>query len=182
MKNLKELQEKYSKHFNGLGHVKWGGKSFYEINSDKPLSLNSVGGKDGFILNELGQVQCYEILEADYKFFISEKEITEDEYYKYVEEAGYDSEKEEELGLKIENNNIREWWGLTLDNYYPWPYYPDKEIIAFEIVSNLPYFYEGVIYNVEEEVIRSTENYELAYVVWECLEHPEFFRPIYKNN
>ncbi len=179
MKNLKQLQEKYSKYHNGLGHIRWGGKTFYEVNSDVPLQLNSYGGNEGFILNELGQVQLWEFFDAPFQYFLKDVEITYEEWEKLENEIYWNSEKEEELGLDVKHDNIRKWWGLTLDNYYPHPCYPEKEIIAFEVINAFPYFDEGKIYEVEDAIIRSEEDYELSYFTWQCLEYPEFFKPIF---
>lgn len=175
MKNLKEIQEKYRKYFNGLGHVRWGGKSYYGINSDKPLNLNSYGGEEGFKLNELGQVELWETKENHiYTYFYKGQEVSEEDYWRLEDDGVSDDD------LTLKSEGCKKYWGLTLDNYFPHPWYPEKEIISFEIINNLPYFDEGGIYEVEGNLIRSDEDFELAYFTWQCLEHPEFFKPIYK--
>ena len=174
MKNLKELQEKYSRYFNGLGHVSFGGKSYYEINSDKPLNLNSVGGKEGFVLNELGQVELWESREHyNYTFFYKSQEVTEEEFHRLDDEGVSPDD------LTLQSEPSKKWWGLTLDNYYPWPYYPDKKIKAFEVIRNIPFFDEGEIYDVYCGEIKSIDGY-IIYTEEECLEYPEFFRPRYE--
>lgn len=176
MKNLKELQEKYSRYFNGLGHVRWGGKSYYEINSDIPLNINSYGGKDGFILNDLGQVELWEHKEVyNYTYFYKGQEITEEEFSRLDDEGASD----EDLELKSEHS--KKWWGLTLDNYYPWPYYPDKKLLGFEVVNNIPFFTEGNLYGISCGEIMSDDDY-IIYTEDQCLNYPEFFRPFYKND
>lgn len=174
MKNLKELQEKYSRYFNGLGHVSWGGKSYYEINSDKPLNLNSYGGKEGFILNELGQVELWEHKEHySYTYYYKGQEVTEEEFHRLDVEGASDDD------LTLQSEPSKKWWGLTLDNYYPWPYFTDKKILKFEVVRNIPFFNEGEVYNVFCGEIIDNEGY-IRYSEEQCLEFPEFFKPIYE--
>jgi len=174
MKNLAELQDKYSRYFNGLGKIGWGGKSYYEINSDIPLNLNSAGGKNGFILNDSGQVELWDSKEHyNYTFFYKGQEITEDEYRKLEDEGASD----DDLTLKSEDS--KKWWGLTLDKYYPHPYYPTTKVISgFEIINNIPFFDEGEFYDLEDDKIRSIDD-DMLYNRLQCLEYPEFFKPIY---
>src|SRR6187402_2726164 len=177
MKNLKQLQEKYSKYSNGLGHIQRGGKSYYEINSDKPLNLNS--DFNGFILNELGQVECYEFFDATYKYFMKGLEISEEDWTRIEDEIKWCSEKEEELQLEIVHDNCRKWRGLTLDNYYPHPYYPEKEVKAFEVIRETPYLEMGEIYEVFCDDLYTPDYDGIKYSVDDCLQYPEFFRPVY---
>lgn len=139
MKNLQQLVERYANKSNGLGSISWGGKSFYETNSDVPLSLNS--SFYGFILNDKQEVELYD----------------------------------------LNRQEIYKWWGKTLDNYYPWPWYPEKEIKAFEVIRDFPLFSLGDILEVDEEgLVRSTQDWEMAYWVDQCLDFPEWFKPIYE--
>lgn len=183
MKNLKEMVDRYKDEPNGVGCVQWGGKSFYEINSDVPLQLNSYGGKDGYILNEEGQVELFEFFDAPHKYFKAGVEITEEEWIEIEDEINWSSEKEEELELEITHDNCRKWWGLTLDNYYPHPWYPEKKTVAFELVGNLPFNKKGIICEVLEgkngwiELYTTDDIYSFS--VKNCLEAPEFFKPIY---
>lgn len=170
MKNLKEISEKYKD--VGLGYINWGGKKYYEINSNTPLSLNSYGGVKGFILNDEGEVELYDI---------SEKVLIKRHYYSDEE---WENEVDYETEHFYDETSSKKWWGKTLDNYYPHPYYPEKEIVAFEIMQNLPFNNIGII----EQVVGEGENswIELEspdgaydFTVSDCLQAPEFFKPIY---
>jgi hypothetical protein len=176
MKNLKEICEKYSD--VGIGRIHWGGKCFYEINSEKPITINSEGGKAGFVRNELGEVQLYEFFEAPYQYYKEDVEITAAEYHNFVETCGYDFEAEERLGLRIEHDNVRHWWGLTLEHYFPYPWYPEKEIIAFELMLDMPLYRSGVVFNVcESGNVIASGPYNFTTDL--CLENPEYFKPLY---
>ncbi len=148
MKNLKEIDERYKNQPNGLGYLGWGGKSFYEINSDKPLYLNSYGGGKGFVLNNLSEVELFEFFETPHQYYLKNVELTEDEYYDILDVIDHDWELEEYIGLKLEHNNCRKWWGLTLDNYYLHPYYPDRKIVSFEVIRDIPFTKIGDILDV----------------------------------
>lgn len=164
MKNLKQLCDKYGY----MGALQWGGKPYHEINSDIPLYLNSYSAPKGFILNENEEVEVY---------CMQEKILVKRHYYS-------DEEWETEVNFETEHfwdeMGYKTWWGKTLDNYYPHPWYPEKEIIAFEVIRNLPYFTVGKTYEVVDDAIQSNEDFELNYWVWQCLEYPEFFKPLYK--
>ena len=187
MLNLKELSERYKD--VGLGYIRFGGHSYYEVNSDIPLKLNSYGGKEGFILNSKGEAQIFEIVSAPFLYFNWEKEITSDEYYDSLDEINNDSKKEGELGLRLEHDSIKRWWGKTLDQYYPHPWYPEKEIIAFELIADLPYNRKGVF--IEVVCAGDCHHGELGWIeltskdgsydftVTECLDLPEYFKPLY---
>jgi len=179
MKNLKELQEKYSKYTNGLGHIRWGGKEYFEINSDKPLKLNGTTGR--FILNDKGEVQLYEILPWEEKTKVYTKKgevITEEQFDLETINLTMDEMKVQEYDVTIEDNV---WWGKTLENYYPYPYYPDKQIKGFTIMKEIPLFELFEYCDLDEDdLIRSTDDYEIAYTKEQCLNLPEFFKPIYK--
>lgn len=177
MLNLKQLVERYPK---GLGEIRFGSHNYYEIDSDKPLSLNSYGGSKGFVLSKKNEVELFEIIEAPYQFFLGEKEITDEEYYRLCDSVNNNIDEEEKLGLRLEHNNVRKWWGKTLENYYPHPYYPEKEVVGFEVISILPYFPKG-FYEVEFDFIKSGVDDTLAYYTSQCLEYPEFFKPIYNE-
>jgi len=176
MKNLKEISEKYKD--VGLGHIRWGGKKYYEINSDKEISLNSYGGSAGFVLNDAEQVQTYYFTDAPYLYYKGKEEITSDEYYALLADIDDDLEKEVALDLSFESVSTILEWGLTLDNYYPYPWYPEREITAFELMMDIPFHRKGIILNVSETgmLIDAVYNFSLAL----CLELAEYFKPIYK--
>lgn len=199
MLNLKQLEERYEgKTNNGqsvTGHLSWGGKSFYEINSDEPLNLNR--DYSGFILNEQGQVQLFSdncipvrIYYTDNSYLISTKDKTD--YY-------------------LDSTEYECTWGKTLDHYYPHPFYetdkfPEKKIKAFEIIRMMPFCEVGqeialvkkkTTYSSDTMMKRGIQNMEYyaidiifrhpmgqekhrgMFTVEDCLEYPEFFRPIY---
>lgn len=167
MKNLQQLVERYANKSNGLGHIQWGGKDYYEINSNICLSLNSCYA--GFILNDKGQVELYDL---------NKREVTERVYYS---DEDWENKVDYETQYFYDRMESIKWWGKTLDNYYPWPWYPEKEIIAFEVMRDFPLFSCGDILKVDEEgLVRSVQDWEMAYWVSQCLEYPEFFKPIYK--
>lgn len=173
MKNLKEIQERYSKYFNGLGHVRWGGKSYYEVNSDIRLNLNSWGGNKGFVLNDLGEVELWDTREYYiHSYYYNGIEISEEEFSRLEDEGVSDDD------LMLKSVDTNKTWGLTLDNYYPHPWYPEKKIKSFEIVNNIPFFNEEEIYDVLCGEIKSDCNL-ITYTEEQCLEYPEFFKPIY---
>lgn len=184
MLNLKELSERYKD--VGLGYIRFGGKSFYEINSETPLQLNSYGGTKGFILNDNNEVELFEFINQDYICRLKGIEITKEEFSSLVEYFNDDELEDEYLSFESTNGS-RKWWGKTLDNYYPHPWFPSKEIVAFELVNNLPFNRKGVI----EKVIGATNDeggwIELNtvdgsydFTVSDCLNSPEFFKPIYQ--
>ncbi len=177
MLNLKELSERYKD--VGLGRISFGGWSYYEINSDIPLSLNSFCGKRGFVLNEKGEVELFQLATPEeYKYYFNDKEIPYDEYWELLDSEMYD---DTHFNVIIEP---KKWWGKTLDNYYPHPWYPERKIIAFELVNDIPFNRKGTV----EEVVGEGENSwielpspEGAYdfTVSDCLNCPEFFKPVY---
>jgi hypothetical protein len=171
MINLKQLSERYKD--VGLGHISFGGKSYYEIDSDTPLRLNSYSGKDGFVLNELGEV---ELCDLNDNRFVKRR-------YFLDENWDYEVDYETEHFWDETKPNMR--WGKTLDNYYPHPWFPDKEIVAFEVINNLPFNRKGTI----EKVVGGLDGWiELEspdgaydFTVVDCLQCPEFFKPIYNE-
>ena len=169
MITIKQLQDRYPD--SSFGH---GGKGYYEINSTTPVFINSYGYKKE-IVNDKGEVQCFDLLDReDYTYTLNGKEISEDKYYLLLED-------EDGIPDGLEQIYSKFWWGKTIDQYYSWPYFPDKEVKAFECVRKIPYFNVGEVYEVEYDgLIRSDEDSELAYWVYQCLEHPEFFKPIYE--
>ncbi len=170
MINLKELDERYKD--VGLGYIRFGGKSYYEINSDIPLSLNSFGGKDGFVLNDKGEVELYKLSETeDYKYYFNDREVSCFEYWELEDSGMYD-----DVSFEIKDNN-KNWWGKTLDHYYPHPWYPQKKIVAFELVNDIPGFRKGKIFNLYMGYIEP--NVGVSYSVDDCLQLVEFFKPLY---
>lgn len=137
MKNMQEIIDRYKNVIpegrSVTGFLMWGGKPYYEINSKKPLSINSITGVE-FITNKKGQVQLYD------------------------------------LGKKVKGTfETSKWWGKTVKNYYPWPWFPKKKIAYFEVVRILPTFQLG-------DKIYTTR----ATLHFNPLDYPEFFKPIYK--
>lgn len=65
------------------------------------------------------------------------------------------------------NFSTRKWWGLTLDKYYPWPYFPDKKIKKWEVVRIMPNYFVGQTI----EVFEIDANFAYA--------NPEFYKPVY---
>lgn len=166
MKNLKQLSEKYN---NNLGQLLWGGKDYYRINSDVPISLNSFGGAQGFVLNEEGQVE---------EFDLNNKVLVKRHYYS---DEDWEYPTEEETEYYWDETEPSMWWGLTLDDYYPWPWYPEKQIKGFIVIKHIPLFDLHEYCEVKDDyLIRSKEEFEIAYTIDECLKYPEFFKPIYE--
>lgn len=166
MKNLKQLSEKYN---NNLGQLLWGGKDYYRINSDVPVSLNSFGGAQGFVLNEKGEVEEYDI---------NNRVVVKRHYFL---DEDFISDSEDPTEYFWDETEPSKWWGLTLDNYYPWPWYPEREIKGFTIIRNLPLFELSQYIELDEEgILRSSEDWELSYTTEQCLNYPEFFIPIYE--
>lgn len=170
MLNLKELSERYKD--VGLGYIRFGGHSYYEVNSDIPLSLNSFGGTTGFILNDKGEVELWEFVDAPYTYYKNGEEISEDEWH--------NTEESEDVQLDIRSDNTRKWWGKTLDNYFPHEWYPDRKIVAFELVNNIPGFRKGEVFEVNvDECYADVGDSGVYYKLHDCLSYPEFFMPIY---
>lgn len=162
MKNMLEIIDRYKEQLpkNGnsvTGFLHWGGKKYYEINSNDPLSINSKWGVE-FITNNKGGVELYSL---DEKIPGINTYFTDDTY-----------EKETKLKTEffIENLSPKTWWGKTIDNYYPWPWFPDKEITHVEIVRIIPEYTLGSQIEVKNN----------AMLLWKALEYPEFFKPLYK--
>ncbi len=161
MKNLKEVFERYESqkgfHCSILVLLNLVSKSFYEINSDKQISLNS--NYSGLILNPEGRAQCY------------------------GGRNNYEIIKEEDKVSDIHNfTDSVKWWGKKLENYYLHPYYPDKNILGFQIIRFLPDCKINDFFKLEFdsngiEVIKVGKH---KYTESDCLEYPEFFKPIYK--
>lgn len=177
MRNLKEISERYKD--VGLGRIRWGGKCFYEINSEKKITINSEGGIRGFVSNELGEVELYEFIDVPYQYYKADLEITADEYHELLDACEHNWEEEETMKLRIEHDNVRHWWGLTLEHYFPYPWYPDREIIGFELMLDMPLYRSGVVFNVSEggNIITDVP-YNFTTDI--CLENPEYFKPLYK--
>ena len=66
---------------------------------------------------------------------------------------------------------------LPLSAYYPHPWYPNKEIVSFEIVRLLPGHDIGDYIEIFANCLISNS---LTLTVQECLQMPEFFMPVYK--
>lgn len=165
MINLQELNNRYKE--DGLGSIKFGGKSYYEINSDKPLSLNCYGGREGFILNKKGEVELFDL---------SDRVLLKRHYY-LTEELNDEDEVEYETEHYWDNMGSNKWWGKTLDSYYPHPWFPVRKIEAFELVNDIPFFRKGKVFKVKDGGVSLSSLVE--YSVSNCLSCPEFFKPLY---
>lgn len=150
MLNLLELQNRY----RCMGKIQWGGKVFFKINTDIPFHLNS--NTDGFILGPCGRVECY---------VTSEENIPINANAESIRTSRFGSPR---------------WYDDVLENFYPWPWYPDKKIVSFDCVRCCPGFDEGIFYDVQHTV---TEDYlqgrKVTIRIKNVLEYPEFFRPNY---
>lgn len=165
MLNLKELSERYKD--VGLGYIRFGGKSYYEINSDISLSLNSFGGSKEFVLNDKEEVELFDI---------SDKVLVKRHYF-LIEDWNEEYEVNYETQYYWDETTPNNWWGKTLDNYYPHPWYPDKKIVAFELINDIPFFRKGKVVKVKNNHI--TFNLGVNYSVDDCLHLVEFFKPLY---
>lgn len=172
MLDLKKLGERYKD--VGLGVCRFGGRNFYEVNSDTPLSLNSYGGTMGFVLNDKEEVEL---------FNLSEKVLVKRHYY-LTEDWNDEDEVEYETEYYWDETEPKKWWGKTLDNYYPHPWYPERKIVAFQLINNVPLHNEGTVFKVKQEIypyiIVTTISGEIYYQLEDCLNCPEFFKPIYE--
>lgn len=83
----------------------------------------------------------------------------------------------------ITDDGTEDSWGLTEDQYYPWPWFPGRTIIAFTCIAYCPGFMFGSDYKLEPEgFITGAGFYEDSYVALTketCLRYPEFFKPVY---
>lgn len=181
MINLQQLVDRYKD--VGLQEIRFRYRHFYEINSDIPLNLSSHGGSAGFILNDKDCVQIFDIIETDedYLFFKDGEQIHRDVFWALVD-AGHRDD------IHLERNNIEYYDGKTLENYYPHPYFPEKQIIAFEIINNLPFCRIGRIEKVvgfdgdglSEWIEIASLDGAYDFTVEDCLNQPEFFKPLYE--
>lgn len=183
MNNFQEIINRYSgkiKRNSVTGYLAWGGKNFYEINSQKELCLNR--DYESFILNEKGEVEIYEIIDRENGLGMTcyrDPEFTIPITYEEIDDEGLEYE---EGYFRNYEEGIKKYWGKTLDHYYPHPWYPNKEIKGFEILRELPEvfigeiielsynFYDGLFIKISQNIIYSLEK---------CLKFCEFFRPIY---
>lgn len=162
------------------GYLSWGGRRFYELNSDVPYHLN--GTYDDFIKNELGEIQCWESGPEEYEYFFDGKLITEKEYNAIWVNENILGETNDELDFRTDIklvNTTKYWWGKTLDQYYPHPYFTDKEIIGFKVIRNLPFYKINEIYYLNDDKNLGDDWSEVDYSLADCLKYPEFFEPIY---
>lgn len=171
MLNLKKLSDRY-KGF-GLGYIRFGGKSFYKIESDEPLQLNSYGGSDGFVLNDNDQVMIINNDDKQYKYFYDGNEISKEEFMS--DKYSIDDDK---LTADIIYDKC---YDETLDKYYPHPWYPNKNILEFEVVNIIPFAKKGDRFKVSDNVIdiRNENSISFSISVEDCLNTPEFFKPLY---
>lgn len=84
---------------------------------------------------------------------------------------------EEFSWLDNELETAKKTYRLPLSGYYPWPWYPNKEIVSFEIVRLLPGHDIGDRLEIFANCLISNS---LTLNVQECLLLPEFFMPVYK--
>jgi hypothetical protein len=72
-----------------------------------------------------------------------------------------------------------------LEDYYPHPWYPDKEIESFECIRMSVYWTKGIRYEVFVEndgYLIEGDDHETRVWLSEALDFPEFFKPIYKGD
>jgi hypothetical protein len=78
----------------------------------------------------------------------------------------------------ITNESGKVWWGLTEDQYYPWPWFPDKKIVAFTCINICPGFEMGKVYAVDNGGFFINDDY-VVHAFTTGLDYPEFFKPVY---
>lgn len=176
MLNLLDLTKRYGN--LGMGYIRFGGHSFYKINSDEPLELNSRGGSDGYILNSDGEVEIFKISDdRSYDIYYKGKKITSEEYDNMELDEVIDD-------IKIVDNSTIKYFDETLDKYYPHPWYPEKEIVSFQVVNISPFLKKDQILNIENGTINiQNDSNEISYTITveDCLKSPEFFKPLYNE-
>ncbi len=182
MLNLQEIINRYKDKIDRssvMGFLTWGGKPYYRINSDKPISLNSTF--EGFILNKEGFAEEYEILENEESLlYFSDKELTNqiswEEFYNLF------GDNDEIYSNQVISNPNRTKYTreLSLSEYYPHPWFPEKEIISFKCIRIVPFWELNKEYELDEEGLITSEDEETKMWEYECLQYPEFFEPIYK--
>lgn len=85
MKSIKDIIERYKdqvpSYWSVIGFLNWGGKNWFEINSNDPVNLNSTSKE--FIKNKKGQIETYYYVERVSGRTITVKEWgkTLDQYY-----------------------------------------------------------------------------------------------------
>lgn len=184
MFNIVALKNRYKDVKYGLSSI---GMGKYLVNSDENINLNSSGDGE-YILDENGFVE-------EFKF-----DTTVKPSFWYKDEAGTELVSDEYLDSELVKHNFNVFDGLYLkdnpaytirtyrakpEEYYPHPWYPDKQIIEFECIRMAPYWTYGKKYEVEswftgDAFIQADDN-ETRLWVWEALEYPEFFKPIYEQ-
>jgi hypothetical protein len=180
--------------------LQWGGNGYYLINSDVERHLNSVSpshyekwdrSADGFIMK--GEyVQEYthnENIQANNWSVDSEGIIllTEDQVEAQLKIMGTDKWLDwvdSLYRIKNEDYTIRTY-NNKLEDYYPHPWYPDKEIESFECIRMSVYWTVGTRYDVFVEndgYLIEGDDHETRLWLSEALDFPEFFKPIYKGD
>lgn len=171
MKNIQELIDRYKEQTKSsvMGFLSWGARSFYAINSDVPVNLNM--DSNGFILNEVGLVEEFELNpDANIYIYFADKEHKQQiSWEKFNKLHGLDEDKYEKFAEE-NPNRARLTYRFPLTEYYPHPWYPEREITGFEVIRILPFYKLG-------EFI-TYQSYE--YTQADMLNHPEFFKPHYK--
>lgn len=152
----------------------------YPINSYEPVRINKYSSsgyvwKNGFL--------------EDYKF----DDTIQNQMYWSRDEAGEEIlTKEEVQALEYEDyeslflHDHRDYcirkYRYTPNDLYPHPWFPDREIVAFECLTFAPLWEVGKIYEVDKErIIRSELDWETSLWVSQALDYPEFFKPIYED-
>lgn len=179
MLNIQQLIDRYkdflpSYQKSVMGYLSWGGKSYYTINSNVPISLNS--DYNGFILNDEGLVQEYVLNDEPlYKWYYDEEltsPLRDDDF-----DVDYDDL------YRIENENLStKSYKNTLDKYYPHPYFPNSPIRSFTVIRIMPFWILNKEYLVEEaggDKYIQSEDIDTIMLKRECLMYPEFFKPNY---
>lgn len=168
--------------YSVMGYLSFGAHEFYKKNSDESLNINS--NYEGFITNENGEVELFKYNE-DYEIplepYFRDQEftipVTQEEIY--CENLDYDYTYFRDFKTE-EKNSVFKWYDDTIDKYYLHPYYPKKEIKAFEVIRILPGCFVGNVYNIRtiNDIPYIFAN-DLNFTVKYCLQYPEFFKPLY---
>jgi hypothetical protein len=190
MLHLQGLIDRYKDHlprYSGsvMGYLAWGGKQYYAINSEEPLSLNSSYGVE-FITKD-GLVEEFTINEdvPSILYYLDEAHTQQADWDTWYDKFGQNDDNNERYTKYTVDNpeRVSHKYRYTLEQLYPHPWFPEKEIEAFEVIHIMPYAVVGQTYPIHGENSRLGK-YALiglnTYYLDELLNYPEFFKPIYK--
>lgn len=183
MLNLQQFYDKY-----GPRALPGNGPN-YLVNSDVPHSLNRT--YEAYVTDADGRVQEYsmELLSGvEHPHPTPEEEAAE----LLVDEAGQDRAREARCEEYSRRQNETLWWGETLDKYYPHPYYPDDEVVAVQVLQDIPTGH-GIV-KAGTVVPDSEENddepqfslpwyrktYQADYPLSAVYDMPQYFKPLYE--